>query len=305
MGEVRVEVFQRLADEVLDAIPFPLDLQFPPSAAKAFPGYEGELLTASLAEPMEIGQDSITIRPVDGEKLLPSDEAVVIERSLVDMCVAAVEAPHKVDQLSPEDARPLRALLNRITARDTSADGVRDGLTKATDAEFRAMLSRIRFWWETEWVRVTIEHRPRALLAAPIVLSDLRVAVQIRGRVCGTVPIIGTTCTPRFNSPRVPLVGRNLFVNLQSTPPTLSGVLHFDDIDIEICVKIIKWKVCLRIGVTGLVDRVLATRPWSIVNFGSFEGDIPFSKKKLRISNLTPSTGTGGLDVTAALVVTG
>lgn len=299
MGVVNVHLPQGLAGEILAAIQFPLEL-FIPGRVNQLPNSTGA--TAASTQ-IDVENSSIELKPGRARRPASADASSALEGVIVDLLAVAVEDPSSLDRVEADDAAAIRALVARIPREVRGRDDIRSALKSATDAEFRALISSFSLWWETEWTKVWINQRPSVDVNVPIIASGIDASVQIRGRMCIGVPILGTACTKRFSSPVVNLKGRNFFLDPKDAPPRLIASGRFDDIDIEICVHIINWDLCVRIGVTGLVNGALSGSSWVLLDFGSLEGDVPYSQQKVRIAHVIPAPGSGGMDVAVELSV--
>lgn len=295
MSTLRMSIPSQAAEEVLEAIPFPIDLQFPDNRRGIEEATPADRFSSEDEADVEI--TGVEISAASGEADGSRDTSSGIESILADMIAEAADHPDVLDRMDPAVSGPIRAILARVPIGGKGPAGARDALMLASDGEFRALLAVLKFWWEHEWTRIRVKQRPTLSLGNPIVLSNIELRVQVRGRVCVKAPLIGTKCTPRFNSPQFNLVGKNLRIHLVSVPPRVIGTAQFDDIDIRICVRVIKWDICIRIGVTGLVNKALAKERFKVVDFGSLEGGIPYSGKKVKVSDIRPTQGGGGLQI--------
>jgi hypothetical protein len=292
MGIVTVQLPQGLANEILNAFHFPLDLQLPGVHAMTLQGESAPQLPDVRAT-VNIDPRLVSVTRGGPGPSVDRDASIAFEDAFLTMCLDAATDRERLNGLPDADAAPLRALVARIPAGVTTKSALRDALRTVPDGEIAALAARFAISWETEWVHLTIKSRPTVVLGAPIVVSEMEVAVQVKGRLCITLPIVGKQCIG-ITSPRVDLTARHLFLDLISAPPLLNATGRFDDIDIKICAHIIAWDVCVKIPVTPLVNLILLRQKFKIVDFNSLEGAIPYSDQKVRVTNITPTPVPGG-----------
>jgi hypothetical protein len=291
IGRIITRVLQNVADEIVGAIPFPLEIRLPGALTNQLSG-QGFVNSTSI--------DDIpppNVKVTRSKSSMKGEGSSELEDMFVDMCLRAEMDPGSVETLPPQDAAPLKPLAALIPPNVTTIDGARIALAQVTDKQFKDMVARFPISWETDWINLRIEVPPGVTLGAPIVASNLKVAVQISGRICVDFPIIGTKCVS-ITSPEFHLTGRNLSLDLESAPPSLYGSARFDQIDLDICVTILGYDLCIHIPVTDLVNGILGKQPFKIIDFGSLQGPIPYSSKKIGVVNISAASINGGVEFT-------
>jgi hypothetical protein len=266
--DVTVTVTSPLAQLVLDAIDFPVLLQVPSSKIDG------------------LGEPTIQVNSSDSHR--PEDEVPELsdafERAILEMAKRARDGAIDESAGSKDELKALQTLASVIGDKDNQDAPIYESTTDEIKEALSVIVTAKSVSVDVEWVKIEVE-KPHIKLGNPIVLSDISVRVQARIKAC--ISIFGKKYCIHVTTPRVHLEARNAFLQLLAQGPIVSALPHFEDLDIVISIKIWKWTFTIRIGITGIVNNQLKKQgPIALIDLSAFEQGIPFSSKKLKISDL-------------------
>jgi len=128
----------------------------------------------------------------------------------------------------------------------------------------------------------------------PISLSKMACKVQAKIRAC--IKVFGNKICVSVTTPKIHLEGRAANLTLSSRGPVTYAQAQFSDLDIVIRIKIWKWHFTIKIGITSLVNKELRKLgPIKLIDLTPLEQAVPFSTKKVTISDLAYSSKDAGL----------
>jgi len=290
-GDVGVLVATALARRVVDAIDFPVLIRIPS------PRTEGE-----GAEPM--GEAELEFFRADtspeSEELELSEVNEAFANGISEMVQRVREGT--IDESSVDPAQ-LAAMRTLVKATDASGD--KAAFYKADPEEIDRALSELvsRRWVsvEVEWVKVEVG-KPDITLANPILLSGMSFRVQ--ARVKGCIKVLGKKYCASVTSPWVRLEARQGRLELMADGPRIKALPQLRDLDIVVKIRIWKWTIKVRVGITSLVNKQLKKQgPILLLDLSALEQPVPFSSKKLRIDAFDFPSDQNGLLARASMSI--
>jgi hypothetical protein len=144
--------------------------------------------------------------------------------------------------------------------------------------------------------------KPVLALGNPIVMSKMTFKVQ--ARVKGCIKVLGKKYCATVTSPWVHLEAREGLLELSSAGARISVLPQFRDLDIVVKIRIWKWTIEIRVGVTTLVNKQLRKQgPIQMLDLSAFEQAIPYSTKKVAFESVDFPSDPSGLVVSASMTI--
>lgn len=287
-SDISLVVSNILGKKVLDAIPFPIEMDISPTLAIAAGG--------------ELGDASIQAEQEDTQYPEVYALSAEFEKHILYVAEQAKNGTIDVSKEPPDEVAAVNVLAKRIF---DGAQNIQKLYAAAEDDELRAALSKIiissALKVSIQWIRLELE-KPQLTLANPIVLGNMVAKVQAQIRAC--LKVLGKEVCVTVTSPKVRIEGRQALLSLFGQGPKIFASPRLSDIDIVIKIKILKWSFKIRIGVTDLANKQLQKQgPILLMDLSTFEQKIPYSSKQLRVAGFDFSGGADGLNVNARIEI--
>ncbi|MFM5917327.1 MAG: hypothetical protein ACKOOL_07325 [Novosphingobium sp.] len=211
----------------------------------------------------------------------PEDEIADFDAvPLLEATVQAFLEQHRSDRyLSDEEDREASALVAPYAEgidsdRSESVKAVLDRM--AADAAFEAKAKaflKSRLGSGVEWVEAELSQRPDVAMGNPLTLSGLRFAV--RARLKGCIRVFGREICVTVTTPWIRFEGRRAALFLDVVGQKVYGRARVSNIDFVWKIRIWKWTVTIRVGVTGLINGQLAHQRPLLADFGTVAIAVP------------------------------
>jgi hypothetical protein len=289
--DVSVLVATSLARRVMDAIPFPILVRIPSPRTEE----EGS---------DELGEAELVFTNVGGEREEDLPELSEVNETFAFGINEMVQRVREgtIDESSADPAQ-LKAL--KTLARVLDANPDKSAYYSADPAEIDGALSELvsRRWVsaDVEWVKVEID-KPNLTLSNPILLTGMTFHVQARVKAC--IKILGKKFCATVTSPRIRLEAREGRLELGSSSAKVTALPQFKDLDIVLKIRIWKWTVKVKVGITSLVNKQLKKQgPIQLLDLSAFEQPIPYSSKRVSFDSFEFPADPKGLSLIAAMKI--
>lgn len=288
--DISVLIATSLARRVVDAIPFPIRVQIPSARAEESGG--NQLGEAEL-EFIKIGA-----REEDITELSEINE--FFAASIIEMVHRVRDETYDESSADPAQLKALKALESVL---ETNPE--KSAFYKANPEEINGALSELvsKRWVsvDVEWVKVEID-KPKLTLSNPILLTDITIHVQVRVRAC--IKVLGKKFCATVTSPRIRLEARKGLLELDSNGAKVTALPQFRDLDIVLKIRIWKWTVKAKIGITSLVNKQLRKQgPIQLLDLSTFEQPIPYSGKRVTFDGFEFPADPKGLVARASMKI--
>lgn len=234
-----------------------------------------------------------------------------VEPYLDDGEVIEDEPPSPVERAqNGEDSDELGEVMQEVVAQALldsyqqaqDETGPADTEDAPTEDKLPAVYDKKRTKVEIISLSLIVPTAPTLHVGNPISLSDITVKIHAKIKVC--VRVLGRWRCVRASIPWVTLSGREAILQLSSEGPIIYATPIVKNIDMTVAVKIFKWSVKCKLGLTRIVNRELRKRgPIQLVDLSSFEQSIPYSEKRPSIDSITFANGPKGLVVKSTFCV--
>jgi len=131
----------------------------------------------------------------------------------------------------------------------------------------------------------------------PLTLKDLRFAVRARLRGC--IRIFGRESCVTVTTPRIRFEGRKAALFFDVVGTRIYGRAKVSNIDFVWRIRILRWTVSIRVGVTGLINRQLAGKRPLLADFSTVAIAVPGVARTYRPNAIAvpPSTSETRIEV--------
>jgi hypothetical protein len=237
MADISLSLNSSLVTKLFDAVPYPWRKQI-----------DGERMRHGNDEPVDVefgGMESGGGDASDAEEYL--DE-------LIEAYIENVSEPRSGN--SHEQA--LHDLLAPYAAPDRSSAEIKRALFEDAGSgdKLATFFSALRGGVFIDWIEVELSQRPNSSLGNPLSLSNLRIAVRAKVKLCAR--IFGKERCIKITSNWFRFEGERVEVELIVEALTVKARARARNIDFTIEVKIGPFKFKFRIGITTHVNRYLA-----------------------------------------------
>lgn len=268
-GDVSVLIATSLARRVVDAIPFPVRVQIPSARTQE----TGEI---------ELGEAELDFIYARNEREEDTPEVLEISEAfaagIVEMIQRVRDGAYDESSADPLQLKALRTLLALQDAHPGNS-GFFKANSDEIDKALGELISKQSVSVDVQWVKVDVE-KPALTLASKIQLANMTMHVQARLKAC--IKIIGMKYCASLTTPRIRLEAREALLELGSSAAKVTASPKIKDLDIIVKVKIWKWEVKIKVGITGIVNKQLKKQgPIQILDLGLFEQKIPFSSSRV------------------------
>jgi hypothetical protein len=173
--------------------------------------------------------------------------------------VAAIVQPYAVDE-APSRPAQLAAIKARMGQDSSFGDKLETFLKSRLDAGI-------------DWIEAELSQMPSSAMGNPVTLGSLRVAVRARAKAC--IRVFGREVCASATSPWIRFEGQQaaLFLDVEGT--RILGRARVADLDFVMTIRILRWEIKIRIGVTGLVNGQLARQRPLLADFGTVRITVP------------------------------
>ena len=289
--DVGVLIATSLARKVVDAINFPVLVRIPSARTE---DEDGE----------ELGDADLEFFRAAGEGETDDPELSEINETfsagISEMVQRVREGTVDESSADPDQLKALKAL-----ARVMDANPDKAAFYQADPEEIdRALSELVSKRWvsvDVKWVKVEAG-KPVVTLSNPILLTDMTFQVQARVKAC--IKVLGKKFCATLTSPRIRLEARQGRLELASRGATVTVLPQFKDLDIVLKIRIWKWTIKVRIGITGLVNKQLRKQgPIQLLDLSAFEQSIPYSTRRVTFDSLEFPADPKGLAVRASMKI--
>ncbi|MDN3646344.1 hypothetical protein QWY75_09040 [Pontixanthobacter aestiaquae] len=290
MTDLAMIIGSTLAQDLFGALKYPYRMRVDgnvKSAAKGgnpdFPVAEGEDAeitfldgdTSSDDDAFEANFDGVLDAIIDAYLDQESGQGLVSADS--DAEAHALVAPYAVDESS---------------SRSKSISSIRQRMED--DDEFGQKFSDFassRFEAGIDWVEAELSKRPDPAMGNPVTLSNLKIAVRARAKAC--IKVFGRKFCVKATSPWIRFEGKQAAVHFDVDGAKIYGRGQVSKLDFVMTIKILRWRIKVRIGVTGIVNRQLSKQRPLLMDFSSVRVKVPGVGLKYSISSVDmPASGT-------------
>jgi hypothetical protein len=268
---------------VLEAVPFPIHIQFPSLVGEAGAGL-------GPADVLSIGASAD-----DPEALAFAEIGEAFAEALLRLTEAWKKGEVETAAATPEE----RALFEALAALPTARSGVfinRDigPLLQAVLGSMQMDLDKRGPSVDVKWIKLDVTERPTLTLGNPVSLAHIVVHVQARIEAC--IKVLGKKFCASATSPRVRIEGREALIDLTNRGALVNGTPRFKDVDIVIRIKLWKWTYDIRVGVTGRInDQLRKAGPIKLIDLSAMEQNVPYSSSKIQIESIAVAPDPRGL----------
>ncbi len=257
------------------------------------------------------------------------DLQICVDAALGQKILAAVNFPLQVDlpasSFSDSDLEPYldedEAGDGKPTAREDAAiqDSGKDELEEVIEdvvayalaegqrdeqdsSQLKTPVDKKRTRVELTALSLIVPTAPTLTLSNPIVLSDLTVKIHAEIKAC--VRVFGKWRCVNASTPWMTLSGREATLQLSSAGAVVFATPVVEDIDMVVALKIFKWRLKCKLGITKIVNRELAKRgPIQLVDLSGLAQGMLFQGKQPCIEAITFASGKNGLVIRSCVAV--
>lgn len=287
--DVSILIATSLARRVVDAIQFPIQIKTPAARTQEEGGNrlgDAELEFIKVGSEREEGVPEI------------SEMSETFAAGIMEMVQRVRDGEYDESSADPAQLNALRTLMAVQDANlgnsvffKVSSDEI--------DGALSELVSKRSVSIDVEWVKVDVE-KPLLTLSNPILISDMTMHVQAKVSAC--IKLLGKKYCASLTSPRIRLEARQGFLELESRAAKVTVVPRFKDLDIVVKIKIWKWTVKIKVGITGIVNKQLNKQgPIQVLDLSLFEQQIPFSSKRASFDSFDFHADPKGLSVRASM----
>lgn len=264
--DLQLVVDSSFGQKFIDAVEFPLQIDFETTTEPDLESYLGEA---------EVIDDS------------PSPSTPIQQSEAVDDLEEVIQ----------------EVVIEPLRHHDDEAAGVEKEWLNDAETQPEQTAEKKRTKVEILSLSLTVPSAPTLRVGNPIRLADI--TVKVCARVNVGVRVLGKWRCTKASTPWVTLSGRNATLQLSSQGPVIYGTPVFEDIDMMVTLKVLKWKIKCKLGITRIVNKELSKRgPIELIDLSTLEPSIPYSKSKPRIDSISFSGGSEGLIIKSSFSVT-
>lgn len=147
----------------------------------------------------------------------------------------------------------------------------------AEDDEFGEKFSAFakqRVKADVDWVEIEVGKRPSAAMGNPLTIGGLEIRVRARVKAC--LRAFGKWwCTPWFKTPWFLFEGERASLFLDVVATKVYGRGQVKNIDFVIKIKIFKWTVKIKIGITGIINGQLGKQRVLLMDLDDVKVKVP------------------------------
>lgn len=264
MADLTIAVDSSLARDLFASLDYPFRMRVGDKALSDVPLAGG----AELDWDADVGSfPEDQIADFDAGPLLEATVQGYFEQGLAakfvadaDDAEAAALVAAYADGIVPDSPDAVAKVLERMAADDAFA-------AKAK-AFFEARLDS-----GVEWVEAELSQKPDVAMGNPLTLGGLRFAV--RARLKGCIRIFGREVCVTVTTPWIRFEGRRAALFLEVAGKQIYGRAKVSDIDFVWRIRILRWTITIRVGVTGLINGQLARQRPLLADFGTVAIAVP------------------------------
>ncbi|WP_152236919.1 hypothetical protein [Xanthomonas sp. LMG 12460] len=287
--DVSILIATSLARRVVDAIQFPIQIKTPAARTQEEGGNrlgDAELEFIKVGSEREEGVPEI------------SEMSETFAAGIMEMVQRVRDGEYDESSADPAQLNALRTLMAVQDANPGNSVFFKVS-SDEIDGALSELVSKRSVSIDVEWVKVDVE-KPLLTLSNPILISDMTMHVQAKVSAC--IKLLGKKYCASLTSPRIRLEARQGFLELESRAAKVTVVPRFKDLDIVVKIKIWKWTVKIKVGITGIVNKQLNKQgPIQVLDLSLFEQQIPFSSKRVSFDSFDFPADPKGLSVRASM----
>lgn len=288
---IELLVANSLGSGVLDAIDFPLTIRIP---------------ERSLDESSDAIDEAASSHPVPSKDKPSADNFVSelsesAEEAVLDAVRSYRNGTLDVSSIDKDQLDAIKTLSDQITDDNNIKAGILNGDKARVRNALEVLVSKGWFKFNVLWVKIVV-NKPGLTLGNPISLNGMKITVQVKVEAC--VKILWKWVCATWTSPKVGLEARTARVELSGKGATVVGLPQFQDLDIVLKFTVLGHTFEIKIGVTTIVNNELKKKgPVEIVDLSGLEQEVPYSKKKIKLSQLSFPQNGAGLMIKGSVVI--